>query len=144
MFYDFRHNNGHVTKTQFRQCLTYLQLNASEEEMKALEAKFCNDMGFNYIAFLQELQPYTPPDFMYEKRLEDVRQTNVRTRLPETDPISDLEGVLIKIKTKVGYQWLLSWQADKRPLFTNTRSTCDFKFTWIEKKFKKWFSICKM
>lgn len=88
--------------------------------MKALEAKFCNDMGFNYIAFLQELQPYTPPDFMYEKRLEEVRQTNVRTRLPETDPISDLEGVLIKIKTKVGYQWLLSSQADKRPLFTNT------------------------
>lgn len=106
-FQDFdRHNNGHVTKTQFRQCLTYLQLNASEEEMKALEAKFCNDMGFNYIAFLQELQPYTPPDFMYEKRLEDVRQTNVRTRLPETDPISDLEGVLIKIKTKVSRERL--------------------------------------
>lgn len=132
MFYGSRHNNGHVTKTQFRQCLTYLQLNASEEEMKALEAKFCNDMGFNYIAFLQELQPYTPPDFMYEKRLEEVRQTNVRTRLPETDPISDLEGVLIKIKTKVGYQWLLSSQADKRPLFTNTRCNFDFKFISIK------------
>lgn len=101
MFYDFRHNNGHVTKTQFRQCLTYLQLHASEEEMKALEAKFCNDMGFNYIAFLQELQPYTPPDFMYEKRLEEVRQTNARTRLPEMAPVSDLESVLMKIKTKV-------------------------------------------
>lgn len=100
-WYLFRHNNGHITKVQFRQCLTYLQLNANEEEMKALEAKFCNDMGFNYIAFLQDLQPYMPPDFMYEKRLEDIRLTNTKNKLPEVDPVVDLEGVLMKIKTKV-------------------------------------------
>ncbi|KAK3583614.1 hypothetical protein CHS0354_039437 [Potamilus streckersoni] len=102
VFQDFdRHNNGHVTKAQFRQCLTMLELHATEAEMIALEAKFCNDVGFNYIAFLQELQPQEPPKFMYEKRLENLRATNSRKRLPDMNPETDLEGLLLKIQTKV-------------------------------------------
>ena len=96
-----RHNNGHVTKSQFRQCLTMLELHCTEPEMIALEAKFCNDTGFNYLAFLAELQPVEPQQFMYETRLEDIRQTNVRKTLPELKPQKDLESVLLKVKTKV-------------------------------------------
>ena len=96
-----RHNNGHVTTAQFRQCLTMLELHCSEPEMIALEAKFCNDTGFNYIAFLEELQPRDPQQFMYEKRLEEIRKTNQRKSLPELNAQKDLEGVLLKVKTKV-------------------------------------------
>ncbi|KAL4239473.1 hypothetical protein ACF0H5_000288 [Mactra antiquata] len=102
VFQDFdRHNNGHVTKSQFRQCLTMLELHCTEPEMIALEAKFCNDVGFNYLAFLSELQPEAPPQFMYETRLEEIRQTNQRKTLPELNAQKDLEGVLLKVKTKV-------------------------------------------
>lgn len=102
VFQDFdRHNNGHVTKSQFRQCLTMLELHCSEPEMIALEAKFCNDTGFNYIAFLDELEPREPPKFMYEKRLEEMRQINQKKSLPELNAQKDLEGVFLKVKTKV-------------------------------------------
>ena len=96
-----RHNNGHVTRMQFRQCLMMLELNATVDEMQALESKFCNDTGFNYIAFLSELQPSEPPKFMYEQRLKDIRLANDKQKLPERNVASDLEGVLTKIKTKV-------------------------------------------
>jgi len=78
-----------------------LELHCTEPEMIALEAKFCNDTGFNYLAFLAELQPVEPQQFMYETRLEDIRQTNVRKTLPELKPQKDLESVLLKVKTKV-------------------------------------------
>ena len=96
-----RHNNGHVTRGQFRQCLTMVELNATEDEMKALEAKFCNDTGFNYLAFLEELQPVVKPDLMYIKRLEELRLTNAKSKLPERGVGADLETVLNKIKTMV-------------------------------------------
>ena len=102
VFQDFdRHNNGHVTKAQFRQCLTILELHTTEPEMAALEAKFCNDVGFNYLQFLQELEPKETPQFMYEKRLEELRLTNTGKKLPELNIAEDLEGVMMKVKTKV-------------------------------------------
>lgn len=102
VFQDFdKHNNGHVTKSQFRQCLTMLELHCTEPEMIALEAKFCNDTGFNYLAFLSELMPQEPPQFMYQSRLEETRKTNMKKTLPELNAQKDLESVLLKIKTKV-------------------------------------------
>lgn len=96
-----RHNNGHVTKSQFRQCLTMLELHCTEPEMIALEAKFCNDTGFSYLAFLSELLPEEPPQFMYQSRLEEIRNTNLKKTLPELNAQKDLESVLLKVKTKV-------------------------------------------
>lgn len=70
--------------------------------MQALEAKFCNDTGFNYLWFLKELQPEDPPKFMYLERLAQLRLTNQKSKLPERSGVTgDLEGVLTKIKTKV-------------------------------------------
>ncbi|XP_064617922.1 uncharacterized protein LOC135482031 [Liolophura sinensis] len=102
VFQDFdRHNNGHVTRSQFRQCLTMLELHASEPEMIALEAKYCNDMGFDYKAFLQDLEPQTPRKLMYLERQETLRRVNQIKHLPELNPATDLEQVLLKVKTKV-------------------------------------------
>ncbi|CAG2250812.1 unnamed protein product [Mytilus edulis] len=87
VFQDFDlHNNGHVTP---------------EPEMASLEAKFCNDVGFNYLQFLQELEPREQQQFMYEKRLEELRLTNASKKLPELNIAEDLEGVMMKVKTKV-------------------------------------------
>ena len=79
-----------------------LELNATEPEMQALEAKFCNDTGFNYLAFLEELQPSEKPQLMYVERLKELRLTNQKGKLPERNPGGDLETVLTKIKTMVG------------------------------------------
>ena len=96
-----RHNNGHVTQNQFRQCLRMLDLNATEAELAAIEAIFCNDVGFNYIAFVSQLQPKETPKFMYQEIQDLLNQTNQQRRLPERNCMSDLENVLLKIKTKV-------------------------------------------
>lgn len=78
-----------------------LELHTSEDEMAALEAKYCNDTGFNYMVFFSELMPQEPLQFMYMERLKGLRKTNEGKRLPEIDAKSDLEALLFKIKTKV-------------------------------------------
>lgn len=78
-----------------------LELHTTADEMGALEAKYCNDTGFNYMDFLADLTPQEPPKFMYLERLKDLRNTNSSKRLPELDPSGDLEALLLKMKTKV-------------------------------------------
>ena len=99
--YPFRHNNGHVTRGQFRQCLTMLELKCTEAEMQALEAKYVNDVGFNYLSFLGDLEPQDPPKFTYMERLKELREVNEKKNLPSVLESSDLEEVLRKVKTKV-------------------------------------------
>ena len=97
-----RHNNGHVTVSQFRQSLTILELHCTEAEMQALEAKFCNDTGFSYRPFLEELQPQDPPKLMYMERLAELRLTNLKSKLPEGSGVArHLEEILNKIRAKV-------------------------------------------
>ncbi len=69
--------------------------------MQALEAKYVNDVGFNYLGFLADLQPQEPVKPMYVERLKELRLTNEKTKLPERDPRGDLEAIFLKIKTKV-------------------------------------------
>ena len=71
--------------------------------MQALEAKFCNDTGFNYLAFLEELQPREAPKQMYVERLKELRLTNQKDKAPKSNASVDLEAILNKIKTKVEY-----------------------------------------
>ncbi len=80
--------------------------------MQALEAYFCNDTGFNYMQFLQVLQPEEPPKFMYVERLKTLRLANQKNEMPERNPAGDLDGVITKIKTKVRYMqcWYLGVQ----------------------------------
>ena len=69
--------------------------------MHALEALYCNDVGVNYIQFLQDLEPKEPIPFMYVQRMEEIRQANAKQALPEQRASTDLESVYLKIKTKV-------------------------------------------
>lgn len=96
-----RHNNGHITQKQFSQCFKILDVPVEESELDALEALYGNDMGVNYVKFLEDLQPSDPIPFKYVKRMEEIRQANAMKILPEQRPQTDLESVLVKIKTKV-------------------------------------------
>lgn len=53
----FRHNNGHVSRSQMRQCLLSNGILLSDEELYALEERFNDDVGFNYFWFLKEVEP---------------------------------------------------------------------------------------
>ena len=44
-----------MTKNQFRLCISFLNLNAEEEEKDAIEAKYCDQNGFRYIVFLDDV-----------------------------------------------------------------------------------------
>ena len=102
-FQDFDlHNIGVVTKAQFRQCLAYLQLNSTEPEYLALEAKYSNHMGFNYLQFLGDLEPKPEQELEYTKRLEELRIVNAKQVSLERNPLTDADGILAKIKNKVG------------------------------------------
>ncbi|XP_033106808.1 uncharacterized protein LOC117108769 [Anneissia japonica] len=104
-FQDFDpHNVGIVTKSQFRQCLTFLGLSASESEMSALECKYSNDMGFNYVRFLEDLQPSIKPQLKYTERLQELRKVNSKTISLEQNPLTDYQSIMNKIKIKVSKQ----------------------------------------
>jgi len=48
---------GYVTRSQFRQCLSYLGLWASEEERRVVEMRFSDSKGFNYLRFWRSCSP---------------------------------------------------------------------------------------
>ncbi|EDO33216.1 predicted protein [Nematostella vectensis] len=100
LFQDFdKHNNGHVTRSQARQCLHNLGLTHDENEMKIIEARYSDDIGFNYIDFLELLQPPDKPDHMYVKRLEGLKLVNSKQMADLGE--QDMETIMHKIKAKV-------------------------------------------
>ena len=69
--------------------------------MHALEARFGNDVGVNYFAFLDIVEPKPPTEFRFVERIKELRTTNNKPPLPELYPADSLEALLQKIKTKV-------------------------------------------
>jgi len=69
--------------------------------MQALESRFNNDVGVDYRAFLDIVEPKPPVEFRFPERLKELRTTNDRPPLPELYPADSLEALLQKIKTKV-------------------------------------------
>jgi len=99
-FQDFdRHNHGYVTNSQFRQCISYLNLEASMEEMDVIFKKFSDKVGFNYLKFLEQLHPSKGHELKYTKRLEEIRAT--QTKAPTPTAVADINAVMLKIKTKI-------------------------------------------
>lgn len=102
VFQDFdQHNNGHVTRSQFRQCLAYLDLHADEDEVAAIEKKFSENIGFNYLSFLDELEPRERERPKYPEHLRELQAVNAFKKPPEIDALTDLHSIIQKIKTKV-------------------------------------------
>ena len=64
-----RHNMGYVTCNQFHQCLAYLGLSVSPADMRLLEMRFADQKGFNYLKFLDQLQPSERLENKYQTRM---------------------------------------------------------------------------
>ncbi|XP_067828759.1 uncharacterized protein [Heptranchias perlo] len=102
VFKDFdKYNNGHVFWTQFCRCLSQLNLQATEEEMDLLEKVFSDELGFDYVRFLDEVDPQQKPVQMYNKLMSEIHQLNESRRSLECGASSDIDCILEKIKTKV-------------------------------------------
>lgn len=100
-FTDFdKHHTGHVSRTQFRQCLGFLNFmnfTLTEPEIEACLAKYTNADGqFNYLTFLNDVEkvvPFTePPSSPQLKSVPGSAGSSER---------KDPERLLSEIKTKV-------------------------------------------
>ena len=73
---------GYVTCNQFHQCLAYLGLSISPAHMRLVEMKFADQKGFNYLKFLDQLQP--------SEKLENKYQTRMTQLMSKKDQVSIL------------------------------------------------------
>ncbi|KAJ3255547.1 hypothetical protein HK103_006183 [Boothiomyces macroporosus] len=108
---------GHVTKSQFRQCLTFMECNVTEEEFEILckkwmkigahsdlntkEYNYINDVGQNicYFLFLQEIEKGLETQ---EKQLqsEPKLKRNPKVNNPVVFSHTDFEKLMMKIRMK--------------------------------------------
>jgi len=106
-FQDFdRLNYGYVSASQFAQGLSYLGLESTEPERKALEALYGDSKGINYHKFFEDLDPVAKEPRKYEKNLAEMishiqfREAGTE-RLLKKEGCKTVEGVLDKIKENV-------------------------------------------
>ncbi|CAF1138992.1 unnamed protein product [Adineta steineri] len=107
-----RHNRGHVTRGQFRQCLAIAGLPYTQKELEAVEAALIDDDGFHYRRFREWIQPRRIDPFRYNILQQELKDLNKQKILPEGNPLSSIQDVLQKIKGQVFrrrirlYEWL--------------------------------------
>lgn len=106
-------NRGHVTIKQFEQCLSKLGLTVEDKDLQILEAKFVDNIGFFYVAFLSELQPNLVEEPKYAKFIAALHNLSANEHGPfESNPQTDIQSILAKIKDQVFkkrvsiYEWL--------------------------------------
>lgn len=74
----------------------------SPEQVFALERRYNNDLGFNYIQFLQELESQPIVEPLYLQMLEDKKRINAEK--PPSEPCEDETNIVLilaKIKAKI-------------------------------------------
>ncbi|KAB0801730.1 hypothetical protein PPYR_03916 [Photinus pyralis] len=96
------HNNGHVTRSQMRQCISSNGILLSGEELYALEERFNDDLGFNYFWFLREVEPKRHELPLFTGFISDMKKLNApKPPKPVERNEKDIVMVLAKIKSKV-------------------------------------------
>jgi Ca2+-binding EF-hand superfamily protein len=102
MFQDFdQHNYGYVTKNQFRQCLSFLDLNAEEEEKDALEARYCDQHGFRYFLFLADVELANARKSEYEGHLARRIELNANKKPREVGEEKDPKKIMIRLQAGI-------------------------------------------
>lgn len=105
VFQDFDlHNNGHISRYQFKQCLAVLGLYSDENETAAIEARYCDNYGFDYILFLGDLMPEYKERPKYKEHIAELMAVNANKKPPEMDASSDFDAIMTKIKSIVTRQ----------------------------------------
>ena len=59
-----------------RQCMAYLCFDCTTDESNIVYEKFKDNTGFNYIKFLEELEPLEKQELKYEKRLKEIKSAD--------------------------------------------------------------------
>lgn len=107
-----RHNRGHVTQNQFRQCLSIVGLDSTEKQFQSVESVFMDDQGFNYRPFIEIVQPLIHDHLRYDDLQNDLTKLNSKKLLEELEPLNSIQDVLQKVKGQVFrrrirlYEWL--------------------------------------
>ncbi|XP_076678862.1 uncharacterized protein LOC143374525 [Andrena cerasifolii] len=97
-----RHNNGHVSRSQLRQVLTTATVLLSPEEGFSLEQRYNDELGFNYIWFLEELEARPVEEAVYLSMLEEKKKINAEKPSPVVGADeTNIVLILAKIKAKV-------------------------------------------
>ncbi|XP_018562489.1 uncharacterized protein LOC108904422 [Anoplophora glabripennis] len=125
VFKDFdKHNNGHVSRSQMRQALCSNGILLSDEEVVALEERFNNDMGFNYVWFLKDVEP-RPDEEPLPEKIKPTRQEQ------------DIVQVMAKVKGKVVRERIRVLE------FLRDFDRCNERVISRE-NFKRGLSVCKL
>ncbi|XP_069672044.1 uncharacterized protein [Periplaneta americana] len=97
-----RHNNGHVSRSEFRQVLSSNGILCSAEEMYALEQRYNDDMGFNYFWFIKEAESKKLEEPLFNEYVQRIKRLNEEPpkRTPQSKETNIVE-ILAKIKGKV-------------------------------------------
>jgi hypothetical protein len=90
-----------VTRSQFHQCLSKLGIDLTPSEISALEAKYLNKIGFNYVNLLNRVQPLEIDEAKYFQFKQELEKLNYQKSPYEVDPITDVRSILIKVKDQV-------------------------------------------
>lgn len=99
-----RHNNGHVSRGQMRQCLVSYGLLLSDEELYALEQRYNDDLGFNYFWFLKDVEAKEFEEPLYESFVAEMKKINApRKPGKPANRETDIVKVLAKVKGKVSH-----------------------------------------
>lgn len=100
--YLFRHNHGHVTRSQLRQGMNTACILLSREEVFALEQRYNDELGFNYAWFIEEMEALPPNVPLYHAMLEEKKILNAEKSPPKaTNDETNIVLILAKIKAKV-------------------------------------------
>ena len=118
-----KHNAGLVSRQQFAQALTMLELHTTPAETAALSALFGSDRGVNYRALLEAIAPEPDAPYRYSEFLATMRRLNAREKLPEKLTESPFEAVLEKLQRRVRSTAVLSRVAQVGARVTARQST---------------------
>ncbi|XP_045496630.1 uncharacterized protein LOC123694998 [Colias croceus] len=88
------HNNGHVSRSQVRRVLARLGVLPTPQQIRALETRYLDDCGFNYVALLDELE---------ERPAESatIAGPAIAPRRPQHSAANPLETDIVQILAKI-------------------------------------------
>uniref|UniRef100_A0A336LCA6 CSON008072 protein n=1 Tax=Culicoides sonorensis TaxID=179676 RepID=A0A336LCA6_CULSO len=129
LFRDFdRHRLGHVSINQFHQVLSSIGALLTSKEIQSLERRYLDDMGFNYILFLRDIEPQATSLPKYIAYTEKKIQLNSAQKPVKAQPrdiihiIADIKAQAVRKRINIS-----QFMAGNDPLKHETITCSEFK-----------------
>ncbi len=91
----------HVTKCQMRRVFSSNSIILSDKEIQGLMLRYGNDLGFNYMKFLKEVNEADFCESKHEKIMKLMKLINAEQPPPCSQPEITIVEVLAKIKGEI-------------------------------------------